>query len=484
MGARSFDRPDLDQRRKLLALYVTGPLLSAKPSLAYRGTLQIHNQIGACTVEQIDGDQLPPGSSLSVEGDKVVITWPAYQATGVVPIFNGNLEQGDVGWEKGAGWTIENVGSGNDGRGSKVAVYRGQGESVMEGVNYYPCTVGQPFNAQLDVQQGASSANNVGACVGVRFYNQQKQLLVEQRGNMVWSGENGQWHLSNLAAEPPPGTAFARPVYIANRRRENKRLWVDDGTWTLQAVVGINFERDFALTLRVRDSGGRSFTWAGTLRVKQYVSPVRFDLSTAPADGLMTLQLDGTAPRVVSGSAFVIRAVRSAALIPNGDWYFESDTRGINSGGAYLWGQIGVVRASTFNNAVQIGTGAGTANAGGPSLSAGETWTWYPHVYASSFVGSAFVWDPGAMRLMRLRHRITVSGGVASYQIAVQDGPWIPVFSGLAGPFAAAASVRGLTDVPSDPANLYAQARLISLPTEFAYGMPSGCEPLAGIVAS
>lgn len=480
MGARSFDRPDLDQRRKLLVLYVTGPLLSAKPSLAYRGTLQIHNQIGVCTVEQIDGDQLPPGSSLAVEGDKVVITWPAYQATGVTQIINGNLEQGDVAWEKGAGWTIEDVGGGNDGRGSKVAVYRGQGESVMEGVNYYPCTVGQPFNAQLDVQQGASSANNVGACVGVRFYNLQKQLLVEQRGNMVWSGDNGQWHFSNLMAEPPPGTAFVRPVYIANRRRENKRLWADDGTWTLQAVVGINFERIFSLTLRVRDTGGRSFTWAGSLRVKQFDTPVRFDQSTAPVDGLLTTQLDGTALK--GGVSAQIYGIRSITPIPDGDWYWESDVRGAASGGSYAWGEVGVARIAGYNNKGLLGS-AGQVSAGGCTLSDGTIWTWYPSRYNGVGVGTLYVKTFGLMELLRTRHRITVSGGVASYQTAIGAGAWIPVFSGVAGPFAAAAAIRGITDnFPAEMDRLYAQARLISLPTDFTYGMPSGCEPLAGIM--
>jgi len=267
MGSRIYDRPDLDQRRHLLALYVTGSLPATAPLVAYRGTLQIVNQVGACTVEQIDGDALPPGSSLYVEGTQVVITWPAYQETGVVPIFNGNFELGDEGWLKGAGWTIENSGGDNDGHGAKVAVYQGQGESLMEAVNFYPCTQGHQFTAALDVQQGASSANNCGGGVGVRYYDAAQVLIGEERGNMVWSGNNGQWHMSTMEGHPPVGTAFARPICIGNRRRERKRMWVDDGSWTLQAVVGINYATVIDLTLRIRDSAGRSVIWTGAIQV-------------------------------------------------------------------------------------------------------------------------------------------------------------------------------------------------------------------------
>lgn len=63
----------------------------------------------------MDGAVLPPGHSLYVDGDEVVIAWPAYQETGVIPFANGNgnFELGDIGWAKGAGWAIEPSGGDN-----------------------------------------------------------------------------------------------------------------------------------------------------------------------------------------------------------------------------------------------------------------------------------------------------------------------------------------------------------------------------------
>lgn len=285
MSARIYDRPDLDQRRGRLALYVTGALPNGKPGLAYEGRLQIHNAIGACTVEQIDGDTLPPGSSLYIDGDEVVVAWPAYTETSA-PIFNGDFEQGDVGWLKGAGWTIENSGGGNDGFGAKVAVYRGQGESFLEAAAYFPAQL-QGFAGKVNVQQGASSAGNVGAGIGVRYYDADHQLVATQLGRFIDSGSKGAWHWSEGDFSVPGAVAYLRPVVRGYRRRENKPLWVDDASWEYQAILGINAEATFNLSLRVRDSAGRSALWSGAVVVEDsfYVA-FASDSSVSTAYGL------------------------------------------------------------------------------------------------------------------------------------------------------------------------------------------------------
>ncbi len=266
---RIFDRPDLDQRRGRLALFVTGAFAVAKPSLVYESRLQIHNQVGGATVEQIDGDQLPPGHALYVDGDEVVIAWPAYQETGVIPFAggNGNFEKGDTGWSKGAGWFIEAAGGDNDGFGAYVGVYRGQGDSFMEAEAYSPTFPGQTFSAQLNVQQGASSKYNVGAAIAMRYYDGAKNLIADQMGPFIDDGSKGAWHLSQGTFITPAGASFVRGAARGGRFRENKPLWVDDASWTLQATVGINHEKTLALTLRVRDSAGRSYLWRGQVIV-------------------------------------------------------------------------------------------------------------------------------------------------------------------------------------------------------------------------
>lgn len=265
MTARIYDRPDLDQARHVPALYVDGSLPNAKPSVAYEGRLQIHNAIGACTVEQIDGDTLPNGASLYVDNDtsEVVIAWPAYSST-TAPIFNGGFEAGDTGWIKGAGWAIESTGGSNPGFGSHVGVYRGQGESFMEAATYYPAQA-QTFGAQVNVQQGASSSGNTGAGIGVRYYDAAKNLLATQIGNMVTSGKSGAWHYSTGTFTVPAETAYVRPVIKGFRNRQNLPLWVDDASWGYQTITGINIETTLALTLRVNDSAGRSALWSGSI---------------------------------------------------------------------------------------------------------------------------------------------------------------------------------------------------------------------------
>ena len=81
-GNQLYDRPDLTQKFGKLALYVAGTLPGAFIDEAYEGRLQIHNAIGACSAELING-AVPPGGGVYVDNDthEVVVTWPAYPDT-------------------------------------------------------------------------------------------------------------------------------------------------------------------------------------------------------------------------------------------------------------------------------------------------------------------------------------------------------------------------------------------------------------------
>lgn len=285
MTTRIYDRPDLDQQSHRPALFINGDFPIAKPGLAYDGRLQIRNPVGACTVEQIDGDQLPPGASLYVDNasHEVVVTWPPYSLTDS-PILNGNFEMGDVDWIKDAGWTIENTGGGNDGFGSKVAVFLGQGEAFLEAANYYPVQA-QVFSAKINVQQGASSAGNVGASIGVRYYDAAKTLIATQLGRFIDSGSKGAWHWSEGVFSQPAGAIYQRPIVRAYRRRENKKLWVDDASWSYRAILGVDDQLSYNLTIRVRDSAGRSALWNGKITVRdgdEHYAHVRYLLHFDP----------------------------------------------------------------------------------------------------------------------------------------------------------------------------------------------------------
>ena len=349
---RIFDRPDLDQRRGELALFVTGVFDAAKPMIAYEIRLQIHNQIGAATVEQIDGGELPPGSALYVDGDEVVVTWPAYQETGAVPFANGNgnFELGDTGWSKGAGWSIEPSGGDNDGFGSYVGVFRGPGQSMIEAEAFSPTFPGQAFSAQVNVQQGASSKYNVGAGITMRFYDAAKNLIADQLGPFINDGNNGAWHLSQGPFTTPAGARYVRGAVRGARFRENKPLWVDDASWTLQATVGINYATIIDLTLRVRDSAGRSVIWAGQIKVAFVTAP---SWSTEKKSVAFTIS-DGVTAIGAAGAAFGLdsTAVLSASPKATGKWYVEIQITEGSAGNVTF--RAGLARANHPVNGVTV----------------------------------------------------------------------------------------------------------------------------------
>lgn len=265
--ARLYDRPDLDQRRRQLALYITGSLPTAKPALAYEGRLQIHNAIGACTVEQIDGDALPPGHALYVDQatKEVVITWPEYSET-ATPITNPGFESGMSGWVAGAGWDVTGD---NPISGTLSARFANTpGRSVISSTARYPVVAGREINAQCRVRQGASSAGNAGAGLLLEFRNAAGAVVETKPGNEVMSASNNAVYPSNVNALPPDGSATVNVAAVGIRNRENKPVWIDEFSWDHVAASGINADAVLNLTLRVRDSAGRSVLWQGKISVQ------------------------------------------------------------------------------------------------------------------------------------------------------------------------------------------------------------------------
>lgn len=265
MSARIYDRPDLDQRSRLLPLLVVGDLPKALPSAAYEGRLQIYNAVGGCTVRQIDGDRLPPGHQLYVDQatKQVVLTWPAYQA-GAAPIANPGFESGATGWDTGAGWVIATE---NPPTGSWAAGYNNQqGESVISNTARYECYSGQRTTAKCKVRQGASAEGNAGASVLLEYRDQDGQVVGRVEGNRVMSASKNRVYDSNVVGIAPAGAATINIAGNGIRYRENKILFVDDFEWDhTVAAVGLDHQEEFRLTLQVSDSAGRSAIWKGVI---------------------------------------------------------------------------------------------------------------------------------------------------------------------------------------------------------------------------
>jgi len=263
MSARIYDRPDLDQRSRLLPLLVVGDLPRAVPFVAYEGRLQIYNAVGGCTVRQIDGDLLPPGHQLYVDHatKQVVLTWPAYQA-GAAPIANPGFESGPTGWDTGAGWVIAKE---NPPTGQWAAGYNNnRGESIISSTSRYEVYPGQRTTAKCKVRQGASAEGNAGASVLIEYRDQEGQVVGRVEGNRVMSASKNRVYDSNVVGIAPAGAATINIAGNGIRYRENKILFVDDFEWDhTVAAVGLDHEAEYRLTLMVSDSAGRSAIWRG-----------------------------------------------------------------------------------------------------------------------------------------------------------------------------------------------------------------------------
>lgn len=263
MSARIYDRPDLEQRSRLLPLLVVGELPKALPFVPYEGRLQIYNAVGGCTVRQIDGDRLPPGHQIYVDQNtkQVVLTWPAYQA-GSAPIANPGFESGPTGWDAGAGWVIATE---NPPTGQWAAGYNNnRGESVISSTSRYEVYSGQRTTAKCKVRQGASAEGNAGASVLLEYRDQDGQVVGRFEGNRVMSASKNRVYDSNVVGIAPAGAATVNIAGNGIRFRENKILFVDDFEWDhTVAAVGLDHEAEYRLTLQVSDSAGRTAIWRG-----------------------------------------------------------------------------------------------------------------------------------------------------------------------------------------------------------------------------
>jgi len=287
MSARIYDRPDLDQRRHAPALYVDGALANAKPLIAYEGRLQIHNAIGACTVSQIAGSTLPPGSQIYVDQatSQVVVAWPAYNSS-VTPLTNPGFEAGNLGgWnvtltgqQSKAPKTIE-VSAGRPHSGSYSGHYVGeQGighaggiEAVWENGTEGACYPMQRVTANAFVALDDTSQSQNRGRVRLNWYDAGGTLVGTSDGDLI-RGNDSSYRQSQVRGLAPAAAKKCKlAVWVA--ANYSGGVYFDDVSWDLPSVIGINYSVTLSLSLLVTDSAGRSFIWKGQI----IVTPVYWD---------------------------------------------------------------------------------------------------------------------------------------------------------------------------------------------------------------
>lgn len=266
---------------ELPLLQVTGSLPSYVAGEVYEGRLPITGNVGDCTVEWLTGE-LPPGATVTVDNAtaEVVVAWPAYVPEFTTEFLNGDFEQGNVGWLATAGWRIDTYADWP--AFGAIAIYDGAGPGIMESVAM-PCSPGQTITARGLWGQGPSNKKNINLWTCLIWRDENRNVLNDLStinadgfyreeepwvGNKVHDQANGQQHWSTVTDTAPPGTASAAVRHAVHRRRYQRQVEVYKTEWNLPRQLGSPDMRDWCITLRVRDSAGRSADWSGCVEVK------------------------------------------------------------------------------------------------------------------------------------------------------------------------------------------------------------------------
>ncbi|TDB26722.1 hypothetical protein ATCM_03100 [Stenotrophomonas sp. ATCM1_4] len=454
-------RPDLDQNVDALPLFIAGALPSTRPAIAYEGRLSIRNPAGPCTVEQVGGDSLPPGSSLSVDNatKQVVLAWPAYSEY-VTPLENPGFETGDT-----SGWSFTPRGGG----GVPVvdSAYRYEGAHSLR----WPGGRGMGSEGGIEVE---AWNNTIAPCLpgrrvtihtrcmynpaGHHFGSRYQGLIrfLDSMGNPIGSpargkqfkgrGNNGRWNDASATAVGPAGTAGVQlGAWLTG---SEAATWLDAASWDVPSAFGINAPATIQLVLRVRDSAGRTALWSGSVTVSAadpiavsilakltcfwpFESTSGATMSTTQADVLGTgpenaVLRYGSAPAVGAGRT----GSRSAPMMANCGYATTSETSKLAAGaGDYcMFGWVRVAANPTNDTGIMCRydsalTGS-SAGAGMRFKSSGAVQGWFSNGTAdrAANVAGPFPLNQWAFVLSQRRNNLlktSVNNSAFSSEISV-----------------------------------------------------------------
>jgi len=409
MSVSPFLRPDLDQASGVLPLYITGALPRARPGIAYEGRLQIHNAVGACTVEKIAGDALPNGTQLYVDNatQEIVIAWPAY-AENPWPLVNSSFNTGDV-----SGWTVTKRGElpgypvaatadgGRPFEGGYSALWKGnEGTGHARGVeatwvnsaraDVYP---GQRVNvsAQIALDDTDTSQNRGQALV--IFYDEGGDESARFEGELI-RGNDRSYRLSTAQGRAQVKGTVAAAVWTTANESPGSGVRFDAVAWDAPTLVGINIDATLNLTLRVRDTSGRTATWSGSV----VVVAALWDFNWEPS---------GVSFPAMHGLFDVLWSGLFNRFIACGYYNASPNTSIISSDDAFTWTQRRGASGDYFTAVVEApGIGSGTVFVYGASQSVAYTTNGTNFTKTTTNVnpgGNGFysvAWSPSLQRLV------------------------------------------------------------------------------------
>lgn len=275
-------------------LYVDGNLPAGTVNSPYEGRLQIHNNIGACSVEVLSGqDQLPDGANVYVDNTtyQVVVAWPAVNPT-PVQLINPSFETGDT-----SGWTMQTVG----GSGTLVAssdykdvgMYSaywagGKGLGSEGGIECLafndakgPVIPGQVVTAKLRVMYNPGGGTPKGSRgqAKLAWYRSNDTLISMSDGFLIKTRKyNGKWTDTVVSDRAVPEAAYVKLVAWVTATGAG-HTYFDNASWNLPNNVGQTEPVHINLVLKVMDSIGREYIWDGSLDIyNSYSSLVLEDI--------------------------------------------------------------------------------------------------------------------------------------------------------------------------------------------------------------
>lgn len=276
---RLYDRPWLDQRSGLPALYVMGTLSSAVVQAAFSGRLQIHGAQGACWAELIDGE-LPPGGAVYVDNTthEVVVAWPAW--ADLDGLQNPSLETGDLtGWEYstiGGSGTLT-VSSAHHTDGNYGAYWPGGRGMGSEGgiecvaVNQARAALkpGQRISGSVDIGYNFEGGTPKGSRGQARlhWYDDTDTKIGESDGDLIATrSHNGKWTTSHVTGVCQANAAYARLAAWVTATGAGE-AWFDHAQWDAVQHVGTDTTSASTITIRVHDAAGRYADWTGLVQI-------------------------------------------------------------------------------------------------------------------------------------------------------------------------------------------------------------------------
>lgn len=284
-----YDRNHLGYDKSVGAkqLYVDGVLPPATTNNSYSGRLQIHNNIGACSVEKLSGD-LPEGANVYVDNStyEVVVAWPGKNLE-PIQLINPGFETGDT-----SGWTYQT--QGGSGALTVSSEYKdagmysaywagGKGLGSEGGIECLafndakgPVVPGQMVTAKLRVMYNPGGGTPKGSRGQARlaWYRANDTLISTSEGFLIKTRKyNGRWTDTVVSDRAVPEAAYVKLVAWVTATGTG-HTYFDNASWSLPSNVGSTESMEINLVLKITDSAGRSFIWNGPLHIYNDYSTV------------------------------------------------------------------------------------------------------------------------------------------------------------------------------------------------------------------